>query len=585
MARTKRLFAMTIYVLMVMTISVITGVMSWAIPADYYTGPAQIAVCMTEDPQHSVLLTWTTIDTTLTGAKVTVASNGVAKSFSAVKTIRSVTNSNMRTAGNVTVTQKAYYVATVAGLEPGASYTYVCSALSTNGTEYEGEPRTFKTAPENKDDFTFIYLSDTQTSSTYGKALTANNSVFSQNVPDASFIFIGGDHTDTNTNEGQWEMLFNQKANSYVNNNLVNNNFKNTMSDYVIASVQGNHDNNTLSNHLNFPATGGTNITYAFTYGNARFIMLNFENTATRPQQQAFLRQHVADAKAKGLWTIVCFHKSIYTGASHIADTDVINARQYWSPIFAELDVDAVLQSHDHVLCRGFVNELGENKGRTQKIGGRTYMAAKPTSAPLYYVGNHASQTKFYDTISYTASVANRITANYAFLDLISARPVGHAQNPDGPQTNDTYRGPTYISVKVTDKTISFNTYMFQYNSTTDVITTAPFLYDNFTVTRNIPENISADSRLLIRPIAFEPTNPSFFLRANADISGNLVVASFDAKGRLANMMVKPFSLAANGETTVQAQIPKLSGGKYRFFIFDDKLIPTSKITSVGDFN
>ncbi|MDR2713579.1 MAG: fibronectin type III domain-containing protein, partial [Clostridiales bacterium] len=256
---------------------------------DLYTVPAQIAATMTQDPQHSMSITWTTIDTALVNPQVTVTANGESKTFNAVKTVRTVSSSNLRTAANAAITQKAFYTADLTGLTSNTKYTYVCSAQNAAGSEtYSSKACTFVTAPEGKDEYTFIYLSDTQSSGVNGKAITANTSVFKEKYPNASFIYIAGDLTDTSTNEGQWEMFFNQKADSYANTGLVNNNFENAMSDYAIAAAQGNHDNNTFANHLTFPADGGTNITYAYTYGSARFIILNFENTATRAAQEAF---------------------------------------------------------------------------------------------------------------------------------------------------------------------------------------------------------------------------------------------------------------------------------------------------------
>ena len=444
--------------------------------------PAQIGVAMTEAPQHSVNITWTTISTNLTNPTVTIYLGGeVIKTVAAAKTNRSVSSSNLRNESGSAVSQKAFYEALIDGLDPDTTYTYVCGAEDAGGASYVGEGNTFKTAPAARDEFTFIYLADTQSSGVNGKAITANSGFFKNE--NASFIYIAGDLTDTAANEGQWETFFNQKAASYANDTLVNNNYESAMSDFVISAVQGNHDNNTFAGHLTYPATGGTNITYAYTYGSARFIMLNFENTATRPQQETFLRAQTADAKADGLWIIVGFHKSIYSGASHMTDSDVINARQYWSPIFAELDVDVVLQGHDHVLSRGFVSEWGENMGNTWKTGPRTYMANKPSNAPLYYVGNCASTLKFYSPVSFTTSTTNRVVADYGFLDLNSARPAGHVQNPEGPQTGDSLAHPTYTTVTVSDEYITFNTYMFSYDRNNDVAG-EPYLYDTFTVTR-----------------------------------------------------------------------------------------------------
>ena len=460
---------------------------------DPWKSPQQVVTAMTENPQNEMVITWTTIDLTLTDAKVEVTpvNGGETLTFTAVKTNRGVSNSSMRLENGGSVTQKAFYVAKLTGLSPNTAYNYICSAVDSEGVSHESVGNNFKTAPDAKDVFSFIYLSDTQTSGTNGKAMTVNSTFWANYDP--GFVYIAGDLTDTAANEGQWETFFNQKTPNQDNTTQMTNNYDSAISDYALAAVQGNHDNNTFSNHINYAASGGTNITYAYTYGSARFIMLNFENTATRAEQQAFLRDQVADAKENGFWTVVGFHKSIFSGASHMTDSDATDARKYWAPIFAELDVDVVLQGHDHVLSRGFVDANGNNARSTQdinyqKIGDRTYTAEKPSNAPLYYVGNCASTLKFYSATAGNAALA---APDYGFLDINSARDAGHTQNPDGPRSLDssdaklTY--PTYTSVTVTADAITFETYFFQYDSVTDLIVTQPFLYDSFTVTRALP--------------------------------------------------------------------------------------------------
>jgi len=492
MQRFKKLSAL--FLSFLIAIGSLSIAASAAPSADSWKSPQQIVTAMTENPQNEMVITWTTIDLTLTDAIVEVTSdNGEYFIFDAVKTNRSVSSSSMRLAnGTTAVSQKAFYVVNITGLSPNTDYSYVCSAVDTDGIAHESAVCAFRTAPEAKDAFSFIYLSDTQMSGTNGKAATVNSSLWAAHDP--SFVYIAGDLTDTATNEGQWEIFFNQKTPGMANATQFSNNYENAMSDYALAAVQGNHDNNTFNNHINYAASGGTNITYAYTYGSARFIMLNFENTATRAAQQAFLREQVADAKANGLWTVVGFHKSIYSGASHMNDSDVRDARAYWAPIFAELDVDVVLQGHDHVLSRGFVTAEGNNVQDTQdinyqKVDDRTYTAEKPSNAPLYYVGNCASTLKFYNATAPNTTLA---APDYGFLDLNSARDAGHVQNPDGPRSLDssdakqTY--PTYTSVTVSNDAITFETYFFQYDSNTDLIVTEPFLYDSFTVTRALPD-------------------------------------------------------------------------------------------------
>ena len=495
MHKTKRIVALCLSFVIIFSLLSVTALA--APSADPWKSPQQIAVTMTENPQNEMIVTWTTIDLTLDGAKVTVTQDGAGVggetlTFNAVKTIRDVSNSSQKAENGADVTQKAYYTANITGLSPDTAYNYVCAAADAGGVVYESAGNSFKTAPDDKTTFSFIYLSDTQSSGANGKAISVNSSLWAMYDPD--FVYIAGDLTDTAANEGQWEVFFNQKTPGMANADQFSDNYDSAMSDYAIAATQGNHDNNVFAGHLNYPASGGTNITYAYTYGSARFIVLNFENTGSRPAQQAFLREQVAYAKERGLWTIICFHKSIYSGASHMTDSDVVDARLYWSPIFAELDADIVLQGHDHVLSRGFVDAAGNNAGNVQKINERAYLAEKPSNAPLYYVGNCASTLKFYAASAGYTGNTTLAAPDYGFLDINSARAAGHAQNPDGPQTGDFDPLPTYTSVTVSNEAITFLTYMFRYDIDGDMISSEPFLYDSLTLTRSLPDWTSYDA-------------------------------------------------------------------------------------------
>ena len=58
-----------------------------------------------------------------------------------------------------------------------------------------------------------------------------------------------GDTTNTATSELQWELLFNNDG-AYATGG------QDMFSNNLISAVQGNHDNNTLTRHINAPAEG-----------------------------------------------------------------------------------------------------------------------------------------------------------------------------------------------------------------------------------------------------------------------------------------------------------------------------------------
>jgi hypothetical protein len=337
-----------------------------------------------------------------------------------------------------------------------------------------------------------------------------------QTVPDAEFLYMAGDLTNTAANEGQWEGFFNQEGNTAYNTEYEGN----LISDLPLAAVMGNHDSSSagvggMASHYlwdsDVPYVNSAGLAsqvpvcYAFDYGAARMILLNLENAysrdnvAARDAQLAFLTQEVNEAKAQGKWTIVGFHKSLYSGANHMDDSDVIYNRRFWAPQFAALDVDVVLQGHDHVLSRGFVAADGYKVDVTRQIGDREYMAKDPANAPLYYVGNTASSLKFYAPIMSNAWIlpGDPVAPDFGYLDINSALPAGYTNAAGevlnaGPCTNDDlegtdpdfFRTPTFTSITVTNGYIEFNTYMTGYNQYTNQVVEDTFRYDTIKVTR-----------------------------------------------------------------------------------------------------
>ena len=376
------------------------------------------------------------------------------------------------------MTQKYHYSVKVTGLDANTEYEYT---ISEGNTKYTGS---FKTAPKtgSKDTIKFAYITDTQVKkATDAKAAGATMNKLS-NIDDLGFIYLAGDVTDNAGAEDQWEMLFN-------NSGLYPNGGEAMFGNNLMAVAQGNHDVSTLSKHITAPSEAGEAV-YSFDYGPVKFIVLNLEisknDDEIRDKEKAFLESEVADAKKNGQWTVVGFHKSIYTGASHIVDEDVKEARKYWSPVLSSLDVDLVLQGHDHVYARGFINENGVNPKLSANEDG-SY--SKTENLPLYMVGGHAGGLKWYNIKDYTVEEGDLLAPNYEFLDVNSAK--------DGKQGEQ-----TYIIFEVSNNEIKFNTYMSKYDQELDKITTDEYLYDTLTIKRDtlkiaLPEIEGANIELI----------------------------------------------------------------------------------------
>lgn len=516
----KKLYANSLLLLLAILVAISgiapSAVLETALAAEEVPAakqPQQIGLAMTDNPQTSISINWTTIDTTLTDAQVKVWEKGADEStaipYDAKTEKRAVTNSTIKDENGQVITEKNFYSATLDELKPDTEYSYRLIAHD-GETEIVGDVRSFETAPSSEDPYTFIYVADPQVSDVHAKAWHANLDIAKQKYPDAKFIYIAGDLTNNTPNEGQWEGFFNQPGNEQYNDVYSGS----WISELPLAATMGNHDggpnhdgaDGMTSHYTWLSEIDGIPVTYAFDYGAAHFIILNTEYRSDEDleKQISFLRQEVKKAKDAGKWTIVGMHKTPYSGGDHMDDADVKLLRQRLSPVFAELDVDMVLQGHDHILSRGLVKLNGYKADVTEKIGDRTYSATAPGYAPLYYVANCGSTLKFYSPLEDNDWISeyDPVAPDYNFLDIDSTMPVGHELNPLGPSTDDEqeetnpdfYRAPTFVAVTVSEDNVKFDTYMTGFDSETNTIVEETFLYDSFTLNKsNVDVSLVAD--------------------------------------------------------------------------------------------
>lgn len=403
----------------------------------------------------SVYLSYTTVGET-EGKVVLTSADGEVKQYTAEKEYSPSA-------------QKYQYKALLDGLKPDMGYTYT---IGDGDASFTG---TFTSLPESGSDKTlkFAYLADTQVASaTDAEAANATFNFVNQ-YSDLAFVYVGGDLTDNAESKLQWESLFKSENGQYPEAGAE------CLSNNLLAVCQGNHDKNhdesSLSGYVNVPDEGG-NLVYSIDYGNVRFIVLNSEtavgNEAERDSQKAYLEKEVNEAKAAGQWTIVAFHKSIYSGGSHIVDSDIIEARKFWAPVLADLDVDAVLQAHDHVMARGFINGDG-TRGAVEQTEDGAYISQDNT--PLYMVGGHAGGLKWYSAIDYTVNEGDPLLPNYEFLDVSSTW---------GENGTDKTHESMYTIVEVTENEFKTVTYTFKYDQETHQVTEEPTVYDSVVITK-----------------------------------------------------------------------------------------------------
>jgi hypothetical protein len=245
------------------------------------------------------------------------------------------------------------------GLKPGTEYKYRVG----NG-EVWSEERVFITENETSEPFAFLYLTDPQGSVEdhyvlYGKTLDAGMRKF----PFTRFIIMGGDAVEEGNREDWWDYYF-----DYAQPHI---------SGLPLMSVIGNHETRgggvrNFNHHFLYPDNGFglnaglipgdnppenilemDNTVYSFDYANAHFAFLNTgssrdgkENPAGFLEvQREWLRKDMEGSDKK--WKILVIHRPVYC-----SNDDDMSVFDVFAETLESLDIDLVLQGHDHVYMR-----------------------------------------------------------------------------------------------------------------------------------------------------------------------------------------------------------------------------------------
>lgn len=289
-----------------------------------------------------------------------------------------------------------YCKATLTNLAADTDYVYRLVNDTTVSQIY-----TFSTAQTG--DFSFIFLSDPQigANTTAGAANSAASgladaeswantlNVASQKFPDAHFLVSGGDQVNSGGTEDQYNYFFSPD-----------------LSSLSMAVVMGNHDSvSNYNEHFNNANTtdygkysGSVGSDYWYVYNNVLFLNLNTMSQSTA-EHKAFMEEALRQ-NPHVLWRVVVFHHSIYSIASHSADSDIINRRNELSPVFTELGIDVVLMGHDHTYTRSYIMK---DLTPYTTTGGAS---VTDPDGVLYVTAHSATGSKYYSIVNQNASYA-----------------------------------------------------------------------------------------------------------------------------------------------------------------------------------
>jgi predicted phosphodiesterase len=196
-------------------------------------------------------------------------------------------------------------------------------------------PMEFQTAERKPTNFSYIWFGDTHHSPVFGEMLQKA----SVRHPDVRFYQIAGDLVSTGLHRDDWDKLFAYSGSVF--------------SKKALMAIPGNHDNQDglgawmykemFSYPENGPAGLPSEMTYAYEYGNALFLMID----ATQPveAQTAWIEEKLSTTQMD--WKLVMFHFPPY---NFVEPYPEIIAE--WGPVFDKHHVDIVMSGHMHYYLR-----------------------------------------------------------------------------------------------------------------------------------------------------------------------------------------------------------------------------------------
>jgi len=247
------------------------------------------------------------------------------------------------------------------------------------------------------------------------------------------FQIFTGDAVSFGANQSDWNAFFEASSDGF--------HVEDAMARIPFMPVNGNHESLVINYFAEFALPGtvspgevadsGGGEWYAFSYGNAHFLMLDDQPTGSDlDHETAWLKADLSKLDRHATpWVFAVHHKPMYTASAHPPD---MQARQAWQPVFDQYKVDFVLNGHNHVYerslpIRGFRpgGEIGalakaDESGAPVDGSGTIYVVAGGAGAPLYDVGH-----------AYFSARAEK-TRNYVVFDIDGRTLTYRSMRPDG---------------------------------------------------------------------------------------------------------------------------------------------------------
>lgn len=279
----------------------------------------------------------------------------------------------------------------LSNLKPDTTYTYRVGNAERGWWSDWG---TITTA-DGSDDVTFFHMSDPQAKSReqYERGWANVVEQAFKLYPDADFIMNTGDMSDNGNNTRLWQHLFDSAE---------------ELPSTFLMPTAGNHedmDEFALTSNFILPNVPeqdeATGTYYSFDYNNLHIAVLNTNDIVDDKLSSKQVEWLVNDMNSSDAeWKIVALHKAVYSNGSHFDDDEVVGMREQLGTLMPDLDIDLVLQGHDHVYLR--THSLDGNEVVTEAKTYLTYQdevyktLIDPTGTT--YVISGCAGVKYYQT-------------------------------------------------------------------------------------------------------------------------------------------------------------------------------------------
>lgn len=286
-----------------------------------------------------------------------------------------------------------YVHATVTGLEADTTYSYRV------GSDEGGwsDVMTFVNHDEDLE-HSFTFIGDAQIGSSgdiesdgngWQTTLDRSNEMF----PDSHFLLSAGDQIETGSGNPD-------EYRSYL--------APEQMRTQTSAQTLGNHDyagdepQALFGQHFNLPnqwegdTTGGN---HWFKQNGVLHLNISTENRDFEAHRE-FIEQTIAEQGDETTWTILTFHRSIFSAGIH-AHTDGAEIREGFAPVLAEIDgIDMVLAGHDHSYARTHLMDGTEVSSEETTQAPEGHDQVHPEGNELLHItANSSSGSKYYDLV------------------------------------------------------------------------------------------------------------------------------------------------------------------------------------------